>query len=193
MTDHLIYLASTSPRRSELLRQVGVKFEVLKIDIDESPRLDEPAEIFVKRMANEKAKAGFRLLDKQSDVGIIAADTIISIDGDIIGKPLDQADCGQILSRLSGRTHSVLSAVSLKYGDNQWCELSRNKIRFKALESEEIKRYCQTSEPLDKAGAYAIQGQAAVFIEYMEGSYSSVMGLPLFETFQLLKQAGLCH
>ncbi|MFT5505038.1 MAG: septum formation protein [Gammaproteobacteria bacterium] len=193
MTDHLIYLASRSPRRSELLRQIGVKFETVKIDIDESPRHNEPAECFVRRMANEKAQAGFQLLGRQTNVAIIAADTIISIGGDIIGKPSDRVDCGETLSRLSGRTHRVLSAVSLKYGENQWCELSRNKIRFKSLDSEEIAQYCQTSEPMDKAGSYAIQGFATVFIEHMEGSYSSVMGLPLFETFQLLKQARLCH
>jgi septum formation protein len=193
MFDNLIYLASTSPRRSELLTQIGVKFEVLKIEIDESPRHDESAELFVQRMAIEKALAGFQRLEKPTSRAIIAADTIISIDGDIIGKPTDRVDCDKILNRLSGRTHSVLSAVALKYGEIQCCKLSRNKIRFKSLDQDEIAQYCQMSEPMDKAGAYAIQGYAAVFIEHMEGSYSSVMGLPLFETYQLLKQAELCH
>ena len=188
----MIYLASSSPRRAALLRQINIEFEVLSADIDESIKKHESAEDYVCRMAREKVKNAVKskLLDKSKDV-ILAADTIISLDGKIVGKPQDCEDCQSILAALSGREHQVMSAVALWYRQKLELSLSRNLVRMRDLSASEIANYCDSNEPRDKAGAYAIQGRAAIFIERIEGSYSSVMGLPLFETGQLLKQAGI--
>jgi len=188
----MIYLASSSPRRAELLRQIGVEFEVLIATIDESQHPAESAEEYVCRMAKNKAEYAVKskLFDKSRDV-ILAADTIISIDGKIVGKPQDCDDCRHILSWLSGREHHVFSAVALWYRQNLELTLSKNLVSMRKINTAEIADYCASKEPKDKAGAYAIQGRAAIFVERLEGSYSSVMGLPLFETGQLLKQAGI--
>lgn len=188
----MIYLASGSPRRAELLHQIGVEYEILAVDVDESINSDESPTDYVCRMARSKAKAAAqkKLIDPQVDA-VIAADTIIAIDDKIIGKPADRSQCQCILSLLSGRKHWVMSAVALLYQQNLDFTLSQNLVWFRDINEEEIGQYCASDEPMDKAGAYAIQGRAAIFVKRLEGSYSSVMGLPLYETDQLLKQAGI--
>jgi septum formation protein len=185
----MIYLASKSPRRAELLRQIGLQFKVIEVDIDESKNDAESPEAYVCRVAEYKARAGRSALDVDSPV--LAADTIIAIDGKLFGKPTDYTHCHKILAQLSGRQHQVLSAVALNFQGETKLKLSKNRVSFRRLESAEIDAYCASEEPLGKAGAYAIQGKAAVFIDHLEGSYSSVMGLPLFETAELLKQVGI--
>ena len=188
----MIYLASQSPRRVELLSQIGVEHQVYASAIDES-RLDtESPEEYVFRMAETKARVALAAIAQtQTSALVLAADTTIAIDDEIIGKPEDQDDCCRILRRLSGRQHLVLTAVALVSGDRLESRLSRNQVSFRALQASEIEAYCASCEPLDKAGAYAIQGKAAVFVERLEGSYSAVMGLPLCETDELLRRADI--
>ncbi|OAI18844.1 MULTISPECIES: Maf family protein [Methylomonas] len=183
-----IILASASPRRSELLKQIGVRHRVVSVDIDEAPLPHEAPDAYVARVAAEKSEA-CRLVDR-SGLPILAADTSVILDGRILGKPEDLQHAIEMLSRLSGRTHQVFSAVSLR-GDRHWQALSVSEVRFRPLSHQEIVAYWQTGEPCDKAGAYAIQGLASTFIESMAGSFSGVMGLPLFETAQLLAQQGI--
>jgi septum formation protein len=186
----MIYLASSSPRRAELLHQIGVEFKVLAVDVDESPRTAETPEQYVRRVAKAKADAAGDAVDGEG-IPILAADTTIAIDDEIIGKPDDQTHCRCILSKLSGRTHQVLTCLAFRYHRQTRLMLSENQVRFRVIEEQEMTTYCSGKEPLDKAGAYAIQGKAAIFIEKLEGSYSSVMGLPLFETAKILQQAGI--
>ena len=185
----MIYLASASPRRAELLRQIGVAFAVRAANIDESRLPDEPDQEYVCRLARSKAEhVAKTIADQQSSYTILAADTAISVEGDIIGKPDDRAHCQCILQRLSGRQHQVLTAVAVVTPAGvEWC-LSRNRIWFRPLSASEINLYCDIEEPMDKAGAYAIQGKAAIFVKHLEGSYSAVMGLPLYETAELLRK-----
>jgi len=186
----MIYLASGSPRRAELLKQIGIEFETLHVDIDESLHTAEAAIDYVKRMARSKAEAGaLVLLEQGKTPTVLAADTIIAIDDKIIGKPADRQQCRCILSQLSAREHQVISSVALLFEGQMEIKLSVNRVCFRAISDSEIKSYCATREPMDKAGAYAIQGRAAIFIKHLEGSYSSVMGLPLFETAELLQNA----
>ncbi len=188
----MIYLASRSPRRAELLRQIGVEFEVVAVDVDESRLPGEAPADYVCRVARDKAEQAAAALAARGEAGpVLAADTTIALDGDIIGKPRGPDDCCRILSRLSGREHEVLSAVALARGAGIDLRLARNRVEFRRLESGEIDAYCASAEPLDKAGAYAIQGKAACFARRLEGSYSAVMGLPLFETAELLREAGI--
>ena len=188
----MIYLASQSPRRAELLRQIGVEHQVYASAIDESKLCSESPEEYVSRMAETKARVASAALAKtQACALVLAADTTIAIDGEIIGKPVDRDDCCQILRRLSGRQHLVLTAVALASGDQMESRLTRNQVSFRVLREREIAAYCASREPLDKAGAYAIQGKAAVFVERLEGSYSAVMGLPLCETAELLRRADI--
>ncbi len=187
----MIYLASSSPRRAELLRQIGVKFDILRLDIDESAGKTESAEQLVLRLSREKAIQGRELLTSmKSDDLVLAADTLINLQGQILGKPASINQCCTMLRQLSGQTHQVLTALALINQQGRLTQsCSVNEIRFRNLDEQEIQLYCQSDEPLDKAGAYAIQGKAAIFIEHLSGSYSAVMGLPLFETAQLLAQA----
>jgi septum formation protein len=188
----MIYLASRSPRRAELLTQIGVQYRVYAIDIDETRSATETPAEYVCRMAKEKASIVARELALQrGDFHVLAADTTITLDGDIIGKPTDREHCRWILEQLSARQHLVLSAVALATADDVTVRLVQNRVSFRALSPAEIASYCAGDEPMDKAGAYAIQGKAAVFIEYLEGSYSAVMGLPLYETAELLQGAGI--
>ena len=188
----MIYLASQSPRRAELLRQIGVEHQVYASAIDESKLCSESPEEYVSRMAETKARVASAALAKtQACALVLAADTTIAIDGEIIGKPVDRDDCCQILRRLSGRQHLVLTAVALVSGGQLESRLTRNQVSFRVLREREIAAYCASREPLDKAGAYAIQGKAAVFVERLEGSYSAVMGLPLCETAELLRRADI--
>lgn len=183
-----IYLASASPRRAELLQQIGVEFEVIGADIDETLRPQEVATDYVSRMAQEKGQRARELLAQSAQPArpVLSADTVVVLDQHILGKPAGRVDAARMLRQLSGHTHDVFTAVSLWDGHQVQNGLSRSRVAFAALSEEQIAWYCDTGEPLDKAGAYAIQGGAALFIEKLEGSYSGVMGLPLFETGRLL-------
>lgn len=191
MPADFIYLASQSPRRAELLRQLGVGFEVVKASVDESLRSGESAEDYVLRLARNKTNAALITLGKDTAQPVLAADTAVAVEDIILGKPRDRADGLAMLARLSGRRHRVLSAVALWHEGRLHTALSVSHVDFRALASQEAAAYWDTGEPADKAGAYAIQGRGAIFIERLEGSYSGVMGLPLFETAQLLRAAGL--
>ena len=182
-----IYLASRSPRRRELLAQLGVEFEIVDVEIDESWNGSEPARCYVRRLALEKARAG-RVSIKEP-LPVLAADTEVELDGEILGKPSDQADAIRMLRSLSGRTHSVYSAIALNTGESEQSAVTLSRVSFKPLSLSECEDYVAGGEPMDKAGAYAIQGRAAAFITRLEGSYSGVMGLPLFETAMLLGSA----
>lgn len=186
-----VYLASASPRRQELLTQLGVRFEVLPVAVDEEPRPGEGAGDLVCRLASAKALAGVAARPDPA-IPVIAADTSVALGAELFAKPLDQADAVRILSRLSGRTHAVFTAVAVADGARERVELSRSEVTFRALSPEEIAAYWRTGEPADKAGAYAIQGRGAQLIADLRGSYSGVMGLPLFETARLLTLFG-CH
>nr|SPS04698.1 putative septum formation protein [Candidatus Nitrotoga fabula] len=201
MTSHpRIYLSSQSPRRRELLKQIGVSFETLllhsspglNMEVDESPRTGEAPEIYVQRICQDKVNAGRKVLRIRNlpPLPVLAADTCVSLDGKIIGKPQDSEQAVAILRTLSGCQHQVLSAVAVSFEGRTEMRLSASKVTFARLSEERIRRYVFTSEPLDKAGAYAIQGYAAAFIQHIDGSYSGVMGLPLFETAELLQQFG---
>lgn len=188
----MLYLASSSPRRAELLRQIGVEFDIIHVDIDESAGKGETIDELVTRLSTEKAIQGLQLVSKlQAHDLILAADTLIGVDGRIIGKPRSKPHCCEILALLSGRTHQVYSAVALA-GPQAAVEIAStvSEITFRTLMDEEIMQYCDDVEPMDKAGAYAIQGRAAMFVQHLSGSYSAVMGLPLYETALLLNQAG---
>ena len=196
-----IYLASKSPRRRDLLRQIGVQFDVLTFrggergedpDVDESTLLGEGVERYVERLALTKAQAGVRRIQwrKLLRHPVLAADTALELNGDIIGKPTDTADAQAILRRLSGRRHRVLTALAISDGERTRSKLSISTVKFRELTDLEIRHYIATGEPMDKAGAYGIQGKAAIFIEEIHGSYSGIMGLPLFETAQLLETFG---
>lgn len=181
-------LASVSPRRGELLTQIGVRYLVRAADIDETVRPGEQARDYVARMARDKAlsvRAGGMKLP------VLAADTTVVVDELICGKPGGEAECVAMLQRLSGRTHQVLTAIALAGAQGVDQRLSASEVRFRKLSVAECLAYWQGGEPRDKAGGYAIQGQGAVFIEHLSGSYSGVMGLPLFETAQLLHMAGV--
>lgn len=189
-TTPLLYLASASPRRQELLRQIGVSFKVHPAHIDETPKPAEPAADFVRRMACEKAQVVRVQLDDPRAL-VLAADTDVILDAEILGKPTNQAAAAATLRRLSGRDHEVLSAVALVGPTGLDWRLNHSRVWFRPLSEAEIAAYWTSGEPADKAGGYAIQGLGAVFVERLEGSYSGVMGLPLLETAQLLEHAGL--
>jgi len=184
-----LILASTSPRRAELLRQIGVAFEQRAVELDESPRPEEVAAETALRLAVAKAGAGTATASQNQFV--LGADTLVSLDGEALGKPHDREDGLAMLRRLSGRVHEVYTAVALAGAEGVESRLSVSHVRFRALSAAEIEAYWASGEPVDKAGAYAIQGRAAVFIERLEGSFSGVMGLPLFETAELLQHAGI--
>lgn len=185
-----IFLASQSPRRRELLEQVGVGFDRLSIEVDETPIADETPTDYVTRLARAKALAGAQTIKDASMLvrqPVLGADTTVTVDGKILGKPNDAADARQMLLRLSGREHEVLTAISLAWSTTRTRDaLSRSVVRFRTLYTEEIDDYWASGEPADKAGAYAIQGRGAVFVNSMSGSFSGVVGLPLFELDQLL-------
>jgi len=181
-----VYLASASPRRRELLAQLGIRCEVLAVGVDESPRPGETAADLVCRLASAKAVAGIAVRPASAPAPVVAADTAVALGTELFGKPVDEADATRILNRLSGRTHAVYTAVAVADGGRERVQLSRSEVTFRPLGSAEIAAYWRTGEPADKAGAYAIQGRGAQFIADLSGSYSGVMGLPLFETARLL-------
>jgi septum formation protein len=192
MKKDFIYLASASPRRSELLRQIGVRFEVLPAEIAETQEPGEAPDAYVTRLAREKADAVWERVAAQGDTRpVLAADTAVVLDDRVLGKPADTADAMAMLAELSGRTHRVLTAVALRCGRSLETLLCRSEVRFRTTTDEERAAYCRSGEPFDKAGAYGIQGRAAMFIEHLSGSYSSVVGLPLFETAVLLERCGV--
>ncbi len=187
----MICLGSASPRRAELLDQIGISYVVRTAEIDETPKPGEAAEVYVLRVALEKAAA---VLSDKPGLPVLASDTTVVVEGEILGKPKDQAAGLAMLARLSGRTHQVLTAVALVEPGNEGRRVSRlsvNKVTFRPMTDAERLAYWQTGEPADKAGAYAIQGYAAAFIEHLEGSFSGVMGLPLYETSELLREFGM--
>ena len=191
MKKDFVYLASASPRRSELLRQIGVPFEVRPAAIIETQASGEGPDAFVLRLAAEKADAVWRRVPAEERRPVLAADTAVVLDERVLGKPADEAEAEAMLSALSGRTHRVLTAVALRYGDTAETSLSSSEVRFRATTAEERAAYCRSGEPLDKAGGYGIQGRAAMFVEHLAGSYSGVVGLPLFETAALLARCGV--
>jgi len=188
-----VLLASQSPRRLQLLQQIALPCEVLRVDIDESRRLKEQASHYVQRLAREKAEAG-RLHNAAASgrtLPVIGADTCVCLEDDVLGKPLDSRDAAATLHRLSGRDHQVMTAVALAHPEPDSAiavRLSVSNVCFRSLTKEEIDAYCATGEPLDKAGSYAIQGRAAVFVSSMSGSYTGIVGLPLFQLDELLKE-----
>jgi septum formation protein len=184
----LLTLASVSPRRRELLERVGVAHVVSAADIDETIQPGEAPADYVVRMACAKARA---VRARRADLPVLAADTTVVVDGVILAKPRDRADGIAMLGRLSGRTHQVLTAVALATASGIAFRLSASEVRMRAVTSEECAAYWETGEPRDKAGGYAIQGRGALFIEHLSGSFSGVMGLPLYETGQLLAAAGI--
>jgi septum formation protein len=192
MAPPTLYLASRSPRRRELLAQIGVECLILPVDLDESPAPGEAPEIYVRRLALDKARAALMLVGTADGALILAADTAVVVDAEVLGKPRDAAEAAAMLRRLSGREHLVLSGVAL-LGPNlaEGSAVSESRVRMRPIAEAEIAAYWTTGEPADKAGGYAIQGRAAVFVEALIGSYSGVMGLPLFETAALLAAAGL--
>jgi septum formation protein len=199
--DQKIYLASKSPRRRELLRQIGVDFALLMLreqafrgpDVTELVLPGEHAADYVARVTREKVACGHQIMlaRKLPIHPILAADTTVVIDDRILGKPASHAEASAMLAALSGRTHQVLTCVAVQHGDDTWQTTQSSDVAFCRLSKQTIDAYCATSEPYDKAGAYGIQGVAASFIEQIAGSYTGIMGLPLFETAQLLQRAGL--
>lgn len=192
----MIYLVSASPRRRELLRQIGIPFETLLLrsssergaDVDETPVPGEPVEDYVRRIATLKAQVGWRCAGERRLPAhpVLAADTAVSLDNEIIGKPNSLDAVPKLLERLSGRAHDVYTAVACIHKEKLEVEVSRTTVEFCSLSERDIRDYVLSGESMDKAGGYAIQGKAARFIVRIEGSYSGVMGLPLFETSRLL-------
>lgn len=198
-----IYLASRSPRRRELLTQLGVKFDPLVIpsgrnegEVDETPFVNEEPYAYVERVTRAKAVFGANLVQARhlAPQPILAADTTVCLNGEIFGKPADEEDAKAMLRRLSGTTHQVLTGVALVMNTSDGEHISyltnSSEVRFRVLSDDEITAYVKTGEPMDKAGAYGIQGRAGMFVEHLCGSYTGVMGLPVFETAELLKHAG---
>lgn len=197
---NIIYLASKSPRRRELLKQIGVHFELLmmreqspRIDVDEVPLRDETPHAYVQRIVLLKAATAVGVMRERRlpQRLILTADTTVTIDGVVLGKPVDHDDAVRMLKRLAGQSHQVLTAVAVAVDREIKHVLSTSVVTFAPLSDDEIRRYADSGEPMDKAGGYAVQGLAAKFIATLSGSYSGVMGLPLYETTTLLRQCGL--
>ena len=201
VADQKIYLTSKSPRRRELLRQIGIEFEILMLRegdvrdgaVSEIVLPGEAPEDYVARVAREKAEsgAGAVLWRKLPQRPVLASDTTVTLDGLILGKPANMEDAVSTLKLLSGRTHQVLTSVAVMANGQMFEAMQRSEVTFGELSEHTLRAYCALSEPYDKAGGYAVQGYAAQFIERITGSYSGIMGLPLFETTQLLQKAGI--
>ena len=187
----MLYLASQSPRRRELLEQVGVRFGTVSIDVPEVRAPGEPPGDYVSRVAREKAGAGLLQLSGVREAVVLGADTEVVLDDDVFGKPDDRAHAIAMLQRLSGRTHRAISAVWCMNGGREEHALSITEVTFAALTDADIAAYVDTGESTGRAGAYAVQGRAAAFVSRLSGSYSGVMGLPLFETVALLRRFGI--
>jgi septum formation protein len=193
MSLDFVYLASGSPRRRELLQQIGVSFRVLRTAVDEAVLSGELPLAYVARLAATKADAGWERSRDAADAPVLAADTAVVLDGRILGKPSDRDDAEDMLRQLSGRTHEVLTAIALRSSSGVQSRISRSEVTFRIIAASEVKTYWETGEPRNKAGGYAIQGRAAIFITDLHGSYSGVMGLPLCETAELLGVAGIAY
>jgi septum formation protein len=199
--DNKIYLASKSPRRRELLRQIGVEFELLLLrdqtprgpEVSENVLPNEKAEDYVVRVTREKAEyASKTMLWRRLPVRpVLAADTTVVVDGRILGKPADLDEAFAMLKSLAGRSHQVLTSVALHHDEKTWQITQVSTVTLATMSDDMIRAYCATPEPYDKAGGYGVQGMAATFIENIAGSYSGIMGLPLFETAQLLRNVGI--
>jgi len=199
--DQKIYLASKSPRRRELLRQIGVEFELLMLrentargpDVNEDPLPGEAPQTYVERITRSKLQFSTQVMvwRKLPPRPVLAADTTVAIDGFILGKPANAEQAAVMLRQLAGKTHQVFTSVALQFDESYWQTTQCSHVTFTPLSEEEILAYCQLQEPYDKAGGYAAQGQAARFISVINGSYSGIMGLPLHETAQLLRKAGV--
>lgn len=198
--DRSIYLASRSPRRRELLSQIGVRFHMLLFrdkpetdaELDEAPLAAEEPRAYVERVARAKAQAGWKRLEQRNlpRAAVLAADTTVALGGRILGKPAGRREAAEMLAALSGSRHEVLTAVAIKHEMQFECVLSVSEVQFRPLSAEDIRQYAATGEGDDKAGGYAIQGRAAQFVAELRGSFSGVMGLPLYETAQLLERMG---
>lgn len=185
-----IVLASRSPRRSQLLGQIGVAHEVLAVDLDETRQPGEPPRAYAERLAREKALLARQSHPSAASRTLLAADTVVALGEEVYAKPADEEDCVRMLGALSGRTHEVITAIAVHDGRGLTSDLSVSRVTFRVIGEDESRRYWKSGEPADKAGGYAIQGFGAVFVERLEGSCSCVMGLPLFETARLLAAAG---
>ena len=197
---NIIYLASKSPRRRELLKQIGIQFELLMMreqsprgDVDEAPLANEAAHAYVERIALLKARIAMKAMRERRLPTrlILTADTTVTIDAEVLGKPVDHDDAVRMLSRLSGQSHQVLTAIAVASDREIKHLVTTSVVTFATLSADDIKRYVDSGEPMDKAGGYAVQGLAAKFISSLTGSYSGVMGLPLYDTTTLLRQCGL--
>jgi len=186
-----IILASASPRRRELLQQIGINAIVQSVDIDESQKPNEAVSDYVERLALEKAQCGFDIISNDDLLPVLGSDTIVEINGVVLGKPENRQHAREILMQLSGQQHEVHTSVAIVTQDKSVIATSSSYVQFKLLETQEIENYLATGEADDKAGAYAIQGVAAQFVKNIHGSFSGVMGLPLYETVELLKQCGV--
>jgi len=184
-----IILASSSPRRRELLDQIGVGYICSPVDVDETPRRGETPEQYVARLAAAKSLLARR--SERTRLPVVGADTAVVLAGEIMGKPQGRDHALAMLARLSGRRHEVISAVSVRSPQQHWQALSVNTVTFRPIDRQEMHAYWATGEPVDKAGAYAIQGLGALFVKHIEGSFSGVVGLPLYETADLLRKAGI--
>lgn len=193
MTRNFVYLASGSPRRRQLLSQIGVSFQMLRVAVDESVAPGEAAREYVVRLAEAKASAGLDEAPPGAPAAVLGADTAVVVDGTILGKPSGGEDAERMLRLLSGRTHAVLTAVALATRGGLSSRVSSSEVTFREISAAEAREYWLSGEPRDKAGGYAIQGYGAVFVAELKGSYSGVMGLPLFETAGLLRAAGLAQ
>ena len=189
--ESMLYLASKSPRRRQLLEQIGVRVEIIDVDVPEIREPGESPHDYVSRVAREKAGAGLLQLSGVAGAVVLGGDTEVVLGDDVFGKPADGSDAAIMLRRLSGRTHRVLSAVWCVAAGREESAFSESEVAFAALSDGEIAAYVATGEALGRAGAYAIQGRAAAFIQRLSGSYSGVMGLPLFETARLLRHFGI--
>lgn len=187
----MLYLASKSPRRSELLARLGLDFGLLDNEVPEHRAPGEPAEDYVRRVAREKAGAGLLQVVGVANAVVLGADTEVVLDDDVFGKPRDADDAAAMLRRLSGRTHRVISALSLVSASREAQAVSLSEVTFAELDGQDIETYLASGEWQDRAGAYAIQGRAQALISHLSGSYSGVMGLPLYETAQLLRGFGI--
>lgn len=187
----LLYLASGSPRRRELLTQIGVRFSAISADIDETPLSEESPSAYVERLARGKAEAGRRSVVSDQPFCVLGADTAVVLDGKILGKPVDEADACAMLMMLSGNEHEVLTAIAVLEGERCESRVVRSRVRFRSISREEAGAYWVSGEPRDKAGGYGIQGLGAVFVAGLDGSYSAVVGLPLCETCEVLGHFGI--
>lgn len=188
---HDFYLASRSPRRVQLLREAGYRFDCRPADVEELARPGETPADYARRLARDKAQAARRHLDRDDARPVLGADTDVAVDGRILGKPLDRASAVDMLLRLSERGHEVHSAVAIDAGDRHWVDSTCTEVHFGRITRAEAEAYWDSGEPADKAGAYAIQGLAGRWVREIRGSYSGVVGLPLYETMQLLRRVGI--